>query len=63
MTDTLAPVVPLTAATTRVRKPNRRKGSCPSAGYITEIGYPEPDRGPLQVLSSKKPAPVPAGAK
>jgi hypothetical protein len=32
MTDTLAPVVPLTAAT-RIRKPNRRKGSCPSAGW------------------------------
>ena len=33
-------------------------------GYITEIGYPEPDRGPLQVLSSKRPAPqpVPAGS-
>lgn len=23
------------------------------ADYVTEIGYPEPARGPLQVLSSK----------
>jgi hypothetical protein len=27
--------------------------------WLTEIGYPEPDRGPLQVLRSGKPAPEP----
>jgi hypothetical protein len=32
--------------------------------YVTEVGYPEPDRGPLQVLRSPKPTPepVPAGS-
>jgi hypothetical protein len=35
----------------------------PTARYVTEVGYPEPDRGPLQVLHSpeRAPEPVPAG--
>jgi hypothetical protein len=31
--------------------------------YVTMLGYPEPDRGPLQVLHSpeRAPEPVPTG--